>query len=373
MLKKVLGEQHPELKGRINIYPRKLWLSMDDKDKKKTTFGLAIDGDENYRVSILQALYKIKWSATQYAGATFVPFKATKGCNIKHQHRFFDSHNEYLEQTYTKVIELASNIPLTHANGSSIAVSTWLQGFRHNQASVFHKVEVFDTKCLRVIYNKTKEFVVQELLANFYVHMQTVFGNEVANKVLGDKNGYEEKRRQFLADTEYGQQCGDMINSEKVVDHGDSYVQKARGPKQKKAPTVAKTQNNQMEEISSLTKRCVELEAQVKETRAIDADKLNDVITTKVREAVSEVKVELQSQRQKDRTDILDTLKDSEKRIEKKIDDEKSLIKTSLEGMQNFIQESHRQTEQNTMKMLMNSQQQLIELFSNAQSVTPRC
>ena len=119
------------LEGKINLYPRKLWISMREGEKVKSTYGLAIDGDAGKRVENLKALYGIKWGSTMYKDATFVPFRATRVCTVKHQNIFFDSHNAYMETTYTKAVELVKTPMLTRKNGKGCAFVSWLEGQRH--------------------------------------------------------------------------------------------------------------------------------------------------------------------------------------------------------------------------------------------------
>ena len=382
LLKSILAAQKPKLKDVINIYPRKLWISTEeyrrkggDQDPVTETLGLAIDGDARYKVDILKALYTIRWRDTEYPGATFVPFKATQGCTKKHQHRCFLAQNKYLTETYTKVIELVKNIPLVASDGGSVSIDVWLKGFRSRSVSIFQKVEVFDKKFVRVIYHKDHEFMVQEVLANLYLHMQTVFGDEVPRSVLGEEQKYEERRQQFVEENEYGRKVADIIEKEKVEDR-ETYVQKAKKGRQQYATRPRKQANEQSQEIQSIVERCNELENVVQKNEQYN-ENIEDVVQEKVNAALADVKAEFTEQMKNDKREVMnhiqdtkDQIEDTKQQLENTMKEKETAITSKLTEIHTLIQTSQKENNDANARMIQNSHQQLLDALAAMNTVT---
>ena len=399
LIKAALAKQFPVLKGTITVYPRELWLSSKNDDKVKTTYGLAIDGDANHRVAILKALYSIRWSATSYKGSMFVPFRATRGCTVKHQHRFFDSQNEYLDNTYTKVVELQDNFELVKKTGTQTTFADWLESSKYIGVKIFQKVETFDHRFIRLIYHKDKEFVVQDVLAYLFANVAEDFGRGVAIKLMGPAEPYEEALQQFLADNEYGKKCSAMIEREPKPKSSKTRNKEPKKKSYSHAVTQEDdTQNQTSAEISNLSKRCEILEDVVHQnpqdmnfnevidekikkalstagsnepdTNTPDAD-VSKLIDDKINLAMTNVKAEFSQQLTQERTVMLDNLKQTETRIDQKIEEKESSLTDRLTEMQQYITKTQQESNDRNATMIMAAQQQLLNAITSIRSVPP--
>ena len=401
LIKTALAKQFPVLKGTITVYPRELWLSSKNDDKVKTTYGLAIDGDANHRVAILKALYSIKWLETSYRGSMFVPFRATKGCTIKHQHRFFESQNLYLENTYTKVVELQENFLLVKKDGSQTSFANWLESSKYNGIKIFQKVETFDHRFIRMIYHKDKEFVVQDVIAYLFANVAEEFGRRVAIKLMGPAEPFEQALQEFLADNEYGKKCGEMIEREPQPkqQHGKNKNTRAKRKSYAKAASADEDMHNQNSaEITNLSKRCEVLEdvvhqnapepnlqevIDVKIKQALSAagtngiektsggEDVSQLIDDRINKAITSVKAEFSQQLTQERTVMIDNLKQTETRIDKKIEEKEISLTDRLTEMQQYITKTQKESNDKNATMIMAAQQQLLNAITSIQTVQP--
>ena len=81
-------------------------------------------------------------------------------------------------------------------------------------------MEVFDAKCIRVIYHRDSEFRVQEIMAHLFESFMNEFGRAMSIAVLGNEEEYTNKLNEFKLENEYGQKC----DNEPVLHSRNKYV-----------------------------------------------------------------------------------------------------------------------------------------------------
>ena len=96
---------------KLSIYPRKVWQDSDDKKDKTKTNAIVIDGCFFHKDSIIQHLCSYEWKG-QYKDVSFIPFKVNESFTKQHQQKAMQTQNIYLNETWSKVLEVKNSIDL---------------------------------------------------------------------------------------------------------------------------------------------------------------------------------------------------------------------------------------------------------------------
>ena len=383
-IKVALTQQYPVLKDRITIYPRMMWVHPGKGKKVIETDGLAIDGDFKYKTEILKALYAIRWTCTKYPKALFVPLKATRGCSLVHQVKFFNAHIEYLKNTYTKVIELRENFNFG-SRQKPIWFTDWMENFSKNGAKVFDKAELFDHKCVRVIYHKNNEHAVQEIVAHLFSTISDLCGAVTAEQLLGDEQKYIDKKAYFRAESTYNRTCNELAEGIEIQETADDtntnenshskkranrnksqdYAGAVKGNK-KSTLGVNDTQQNEIAKEINQLKQMVDNNMKREEAFRREMDR-------RMGECVEDSKVQVQQHIDDHRTEVKALLQATVNTIDKKIERKEGEMVQQISALQQLIITTQKANTESTAQMILNSQAQLMESIASINTRnTPR-
>ena len=389
-IKEALSRQYPILRNKITIYPRTLWVSPGRGQKVLETDGLAIDGDFNYQKEILKALYSIRWTCTKYPKSLFVPFKATRGCTRVHQTKFIKAHTGYLNQTYTKVIELKENVNLG-SRSNPLWFTEWMENFKMRQESCIDKAELFDGTCVRLIYNKSKEHVVQEVIAHAFSNIELLFGKKMANKLLGDEKAFNERKELLAVESEYSKSCDDLTENivipekreeQRTRDRKKNLVTKPKGPMNYAAaaggtkPAQKKKQINNDEDRYIKLEQIVQNNMQREEAFRREMDRRFDErmkeSESQVQQHISENKNEVDTIMKKQRVELGQMIKASEEKMDKKLEQKEGKMVQTLADMQHLLIATQKSHAESTAQMILRSQTHILESMHSLSHKAPR-
>ena len=211
-LKSILFKNAPDLLDKVSIYPRRVWQESDDKTERTTTNGVVIDGCIEHRDRIIQHLCSYKWTGP-YAQATFIPFKITEEFTLQHQQRAMQEQNIFLRDLWSKIVHVNDSTGLLTCceTGKKFTFITWLTLCEIHGKRILKSVEYIDKKRVRILYHKSNEFNVCNMLTHLFPAIEQQFGEEKAVMLLGNKDNQMRQIKTKCMEHSYAGACAKNI------------------------------------------------------------------------------------------------------------------------------------------------------------------
>ena len=159
---------------------------LKQKNGKKTiTNAVIIDGAIKEANEIMKLLYSIKWE-DRYKNVSFVPFRASQTLTTNDQKEAMEFHSDYLNSTYRKLVRIANPNKQYEIEGEKITFREWIiQSQLHGQHMI-DGVETMKDDIVRIIYDKKIQKGVDYIMNNLQNNVLEVFGETIADDMLGD-------------------------------------------------------------------------------------------------------------------------------------------------------------------------------------------
>ena len=221
-------EELPDLKGKLDIYHKKVFKK-NEKNEKISTMAIVIDGDFDVKDDVFNFLYRHKWSG-RYQDVSFVPYKSNDTFTKQDQISLMISNNIY-QSTLDRLIIKVKDAMYEHIlQDETLSFRDWLFNTTIGGKELIKGVEVAPDDVVRVLFHKDDADEVKDAIHNLYPHVVDTFGEELAKQMINEESL---KRAKLSSDVEkdYTRRLKEKTGNPQGPEEMSAYSQ----PKQQRA------------------------------------------------------------------------------------------------------------------------------------------
>ena len=367
-LKDHLIRNFPHLGPKIHVYPRNIYIQNHD-NTRTITEAIAIDGDYYARREIIKMLTTTSIDQI-YPQAMFLPFRTDDDLTTAHHRKAMETHNTYLASMYTKVLNVTDPSQRITYEGTknNTTFIQWLSCFQVSGHALFQAIEPYDNR-VRIVYDKTNERTVAEIVMNLFFYIEDSFGQDAATRLLGDKEKYSKETETRKVQMSYSAACARKIGSLTTTSPEPPRMHR-KTPTYYGKPPLSANKTNTNQSYASVTQNATSRQTDTSNaTPPLDPDvveklqntvntlqtsiimseknmesKLSKKFTDYINEKMENHKIKLSQEIESTKKELEQTMENTFNKITTMIDEKEKVVEFKITELANLIRGSQKQT-----------------------------